>query len=70
MTLTKKSGYFPLKDGAQFAWMLEGDLKPEILGWVERSDRMMVKGTYGYWRTDDPQTAFGLACQSFGLEAT
>lgn len=51
-----KAGHIPMADGNVFCWMMTGTSIPEVCGWVEK-DWVIVKGTYGYWRTPDPEEA-------------
>ncbi len=53
---TEKSGEFKFSDRLRFRWVLEGVTEREVLGWFE-DDHVIVKGTYGFWRTSDPEEA-------------
>jgi len=58
------SGQIDGSDGRVFRWMLQGDSRPEIYGWIER-DYKVEPDSGGFWRTDDPQQAAKRAWAAF-----
>jgi hypothetical protein len=65
--MTATSGEVPLSGGHVFRWVLQGTTVPEVCGWVEK-DHAVVTGTYGFYRTVDPQAAARIAASNLGLE--
>lgn len=59
------SGEFTFSERLCFRWMIQGERSREVLGWFE-DDHLIVKGTYGYWRTDDPAEALQRARSECG----
>lgn len=59
-------GEFVFGDHLRFRWMVQGERPAEVLGWFEDSDRLIVKGSYGYWRTNDPAEALRRARRECG----
>lgn len=50
------SGDTPMPNGYVFRWIVQGDRTPEIYGWLEMNHDI-IRGTGGFWRTDDPEEA-------------
>lgn len=57
----KKSGKINLKHNLVFVWSLSDGKVPEIFGHVQTPTGATVKGTSGWYRTDDPQKAAKVA---------
>jgi hypothetical protein len=54
-------GRIDLSGGRVFHWTIDTNARePEVYGWVEK-DNAIVKGTNGWWRTDNPARAAVLA---------
>jgi len=53
------SGQIPLINGHVFKWY--NDEGAEVYGWTENDERMIVKGSSGWFRTTDPELAAKVA---------
>lgn len=47
---------FVLVNGVQFV-TFQNQPTDEVYGWFEKADGTLIKGSGGWWRTDDPQKA-------------
>lgn len=61
-----QGGEIDMAAGHVFRWMIQGERTPEIYGWVEK-DHEIVKGSGGWWRTDDPREAVTLASANLDI---
>lgn len=59
-------GEIPMSGDNVFRWMMTGTTTPEVCGWIEKN-HTILKGSYGFWRTDDPQEAARRASISFNI---
>lgn len=50
-------GHIDLENGFKFHWVRSGDKTPEISGFIEKPNGGTLKGSSGWYRTDDPQKA-------------
>lgn len=54
-------GEIQIAEGTTFRYVIDREARiPEICGWVEQNHDM-VKGTYGFYRTDDANAACEIA---------
>lgn len=56
-------GKIELGTGYSFIWAKMND--GEVCGHIERPDMTVLKGSYGFWRTVDPEKAAYYAVQVF-----
>lgn len=57
--MNEEYGTVGLKGGHKFIWIRTSG--NEIAGHIEKPDMSVLKGTYGFWRTNDEQAAAKLA---------
>lgn len=52
------NGKIDCANGVTFRWMIGGgEEHPEVAGWFEYADGRIMSGSYGWWRTTDPEKA-------------
>lgn len=56
-------GKIELGNGFSFIWAKMKD--GEVCGHIEKPDMTVLKGSYGFWRTTDPEAAAYFAVQVF-----